>query len=72
MQPKSKKVPAYTEIISAHKGIRIQKAMNIRSFIDVVLVRAWVLLQELPNPRACIAFARVTDLLIDRTKSANA
>lgn len=72
VQPKSKNVPAYTEIIIAHRGMIRQKAINIRSFIDVVLVRAWVLLHELPNPRACIAFAKVTDLLIDRTKSANA
>lgn len=72
VQPKSKNVPAYTEITIAHRGMIRQKAINIRSFIDVALVRAWVLLHELPNPRACIAFAKVTDLLIDRTKSANA
>lgn len=70
--PKSKNVPAYTEIIIAHRGMIKQKAINIRSFIDVVLVRACVLLHEPPNPRACIAFAKLTDLLIDRTKSANA
>lgn len=71
-QPKSKNVPVYTEIIIAHRGMIRQKAINIRSFIDVVLVRACVLLHELPNPRACIAFAKVTDLLIDRTKRAKA